>query len=224
MRFLAALVLFVATAGITARSAAQEDFQIWLPLTLTARYTESFGGYYEIQPRLGDDASEVTQLILRTSLDWYFAPGWAASLGYGWTPTISPRYADENRIYQQLRYIGEGKFGQVTSRTRFEQRWIQNTSGTALRLRSLLRGQIPLTDDRAWSAVVSDEVFVNLDSVTDGPQAGFDQNRFFLGVNRVLHPRASIDVGYQLQAIDTTEPGFADRVNHILLIQLSLQT
>lgn len=224
MRILAALALLLVTGGLTAATAADEDFQIWLPLTLTARYTDSFGGFYEIQPRIGHDASDVTQLILRTSLDWHFARKWAASLGYGWTPTISPQFTDEHRLYQQLLYVSEAALGKLTSRTRFEQRWIENTSGTALRLRTLLRGQVPVTQDRGWSAIGWDEIFVNLDSVGGGPQAGFDQNRFFLGVNRLLHPHASIDVGYQLQAINNAEPGLANRLNHILLIQLLLHT
>lgn len=217
-----ALFLLVGIAGVA--RAADQDFQIWIPMTLTARYSESFGGWYEVQPRIGEDATTVTQLILRTALDWRFRPGWAASFGYAWSPTLEPTYKNENRVYEQLLFGDDYSFGRLISRTRLEQRWIEGVSGTAWRFRTLLRANFPFSADRAWSGVLWDEIFFNLNSPSNGPQAGFDQNRFFLGVNRVLDPRLNIDAGYQLQVIDRSEPGFIDHINHMLLIQLSFTT
>ncbi|MGD9765422.1 MAG: DUF2490 domain-containing protein [Candidatus Binatia bacterium] len=223
MRFPTALAFLFLTAAATPVAASQEDFQLWLPMTLNANFNDSFRGYYEVQPRIGHDASEVTQLILRTALDWRFKPEWAASFGYAWTPTLAPAYTNENRVYEQLLYADDYAWGRLTSRTRFEQRWIEGVSGTALRFRTMLRGQIPFTEDRLWSVAVQEEIFFNLNSPSGGPVAGFDQNRFFLGVNRRLSDYVSMDAGYQIQFVDTAEPGFPDRVNHVLLIQLFLQ-
>ena len=224
MRILTACALLLLLLGAArAAQASDEEFQIWLPATLTASFNESIKGWYEVQPRIGDNASEVTQLILRTALGWQFAPRWSGWFGYAWTPTLWPRYTDENRIYEQLSFVDDFEIGRLTSRTRFEQRWIEGVSGPSLRLRTLLRGQSPFTADESWALVAQDEIFFNLNSAaTNGPQAGFDQNRFFLGGAYVFDPQGSIDARYMLQIVDTAEPGFPDRVNHILGIQLWL--
>lgn len=204
-------------------AATDEDLQLWLPITLSASFGDSFLGWYEAQPRIGDDVSEATQLILRTALGYRLAPAWSVWFGYAWTPTFQPRYQDENRIYQQLLYGSDFSFAHVSSRTRFEQRWIEGVSGTALRLRSLLRGQRPLGSEGIWSLIVQDEIFFNLNTpASTGPEAGFDQNRFFAGVGRKINPHVSIEAGYQMQFIDSRTPA-DNRINHILLIQLSLR-
>jgi hypothetical protein len=69
-----------------------------------------------------------------------------------------------------------------------------------------------------------DEIFFNLNSPdSTGPQAGFDQNRFFLGINRVIDDKVNIDAGYMIQFVDTAH-GAPDRANHIFLLQLYLNT
>ena len=217
---LATLVLVGAVRPSAATS--DEDFQVWSPVYLTVSFTDKVLGWYEAQPRFGEDASRLNQLLLRTALGYRFAPRWSLWLGYAWTPSFEPRFNSENRMYQQLLYVTELSFARVMSRTRFEQRWIEGVTGTAFRFRTLLRGRFPLTEDGGWGAVAQDEIFLNLNSPTNGPSAGFDQNRFFLGLNRRVNTHLSVDVGYQLQVVDTEEPGFPDNLNHILLIQFFL--
>ncbi|NIO81758.1 MAG: DUF2490 domain-containing protein [Candidatus Aminicenantes bacterium] len=108
------------------------------------------------------------------------------------------------------------------SRTRLEWRWIENVPGTAVRFRTLLRGQFPFDEKRVWSIVAQNEIFVNFNSPPNGPAAGFDQNRLFFGLNRKVNEHVFIDGGYQWQTINTEEPGFIDNNNHILLMQLFL--
>lgn len=224
MRLVALLSLLLVCAARPA-AAADEDVQLWLPVTWTASFTDSIQGFYEVQPRIGEDVSEVTQLILRTALGYRFAPSWSGWFGYAWTPTFAPSDKNENRIFEQLLFAEEYPLLKLTSRTRFEQRWIEGVSGTSLRLRTLLRGVFPVTEDRHWAVAVQDEIFFNLNTPADNaPHAGFDQNRFFIGVNRVLNRWMSLDAGYLSQVVDTTEPGFVDRVNHVLLLQLYVNT
>ena len=70
--------------------------------------------------------------------------------------------------------------------------------------------------------MVQDEIFFNLNSPNNGPKGGFDQNRFFVGLNRRITDHLSVDMGYQLQVLETREPGFPDDLNHILLFQFFL--
>ena len=224
MRVHAAICLLLFVSAQSA-AAADEDVQLWLPVTWTASLTGPFQGFFEVQPRIGDDISDVTQLILRTAFGYRFAPDWSGWLGYAWSPTLSPSYKDENRIFQQLLFARSYPVARVTSRTRLEERWIEGVSGTSVRLRTMLRGLFPICEDQRWAPVVQDEIYFNLNTAAaNAPPAGFDQNRLFLGVNRIINQWMSVDFGYMLQIVNTAEPGFPNRINQILLLQLSLNT
>lgn len=209
-------ILLIATTRPAA--AADHQFQAWTPAYLNLQFNDRVNGWYEIQPRFSEDG--VSQLLLRTAVGYRFHGRWSAWLGYAWTPSLQPNFRTENRIFQQLLYADDFSFGRLTSRTRFEQRWIGGADGVALRLRTLLRDQVAFTDDGLWRAVAQDEVFVNLNSPEGGPVSGFDQNRLFIGINRLVNEHLNVDVGYQFQYLNRREPGFPDDVNHILLIQL----
>ena len=68
-------------------------------------------------------------------------------------------------MYQQLLYRRKFPFVKVLSRSRLEERFIDNTDGTAVRVRTMLRGDFPLPDAPEWAIVAYDEIFVNLNSV-----------------------------------------------------------
>lgn len=203
-------------------SAGSHDFQIWTPVYLTVNFSDKIQGWYEAQPRFGDDASQVNQLLLRTALGYRVADHWSIWQGYAWTPNIEPKFKTENRIYQQLLYIQKFPALKIMSRTRLEQRWIKDVSGTAVRFRTLLRGQVPLGDQGRWSIVGQDEIFFNLNSPTNGPDSGLDQNRLFVGINRVMNEHLNVDAGYQFQSINTSESGIFNDKRSILLIQAFL--
>ena len=203
--------------------ADKQDFQIWTPVYLTVSHSDKIQGWYEVQPRFGENVSEVNQLLLRTALGYKFDKRWSLWQGYAWTPAFVPQYINENRVYQQLLYIRKFTTSAlIMSRSRLEQRWIENVPGTAIRFRTLLRGQFPFDEAKVWSVVAQDEFFVNFNSPPNGPEGGFDQNRLFFGVNRKINEHYYVDGGYQLQTLNTREPGFIDDVNHILLMQFFL--
>jgi hypothetical protein len=222
MLFCAGIVLFLSVALPQKVSAGSHDFQIWTPVYLTVNFTDKIQGWYEAQPRFGDDASQVNQLLLRTALGYTFARHWSIWQGYAWTPNIEPTFKTENRIYQQLLYVQQFPAIKLMSRTRLEERWIKDVSGTAVRFRTLLRGQVPLSDEGRWGLVVQDEIFFNLNSPTNGPDSGLDQNRLFVGINRALNAHLNVDAGYQLQTVNTSESGIFNDKNSILLIQAFL--
>ncbi len=200
-------------------SAGSDDFQVWSPVYLSYSHTDKIQGWYEVQPRYGDNVSQVNQLLLRTALGYRVTPRWSLWQGYAWTPSFEPKIVTENRMYQQLVYAKEFVAVDVMSRTRLEQRWIQHVSGTAVRFRTLLRGRFPLNDFRIWGIVTQNEIFFNLNSPTNGPGGGFDQNRFFFGLNKRVNEYLSVDGGYQLQAINTNESSVFNTLNHIILMQ-----
>jgi hypothetical protein len=99
-----------------------------------------------------------------------------------------PNYTQEHRLFQQFIYSNKFSTFQLISRSRLEERWIQNTSGTAMRARTMLRVNFPLPTYPALALVAYDEIFVHLNTIRQGPAAGFDQNRIFLGINHTLSP------------------------------------
>ena len=203
--------------------ADKEDFQIWTPVYLTVSHTDRIQGWYEVQPRFGENASEVNQLLLRTAIGYKLDTRWSVWQGYAWTPAFVPEYTNENRIYQQLLFLRKFPESDIfVSRTRLEWRWIENVPGTAVRFRTLARGQWPFDEKKLWSLVAQDEIFVNFNSPPNGPAAGFDQNRLFFGLNRKVNNHLYFDGGYQWQTLNTREPGFIDDNNHILLLQCFL--
>ena len=220
--FWAGVFLVLSVALPQRVSAGSHDFQIWTPVYLTVNFSDKIQGWYEAQPRFGDDASQVNQLLLRTALGYRVADHWSIWQGYAWTPNIEPKFKTENRIYQQLLYIQKFPAIKIMSRTRLEQRWIKDVSGTAVRFRTLLRGQVPLGDQGRWSIVGQDEIFFNLNSPTNGPDSGLDQNRLFVGINRVMNEHLNVDAGYQFQSINTSESGIFNDKRSILLIQAFL--
>lgn len=220
--FWVGIVLVLSVALPQRVSAGSHDFQIWTPVYLTVNFSDKIQGWYEAQPRFGDDASQVNQLLLRTALGYRVADHWSIWQGYAWTPNIEPKFKTENRIYQQLLYIQKFPALKIMSRTRLEQRWIKDVSGTAVRFRTLLRGQVPLGDQGRWSIVGQDEIFFNLNSPTNGPDSGLDQNRLFVGINRVMNEHLNVDAGYQFQSINTSESGIFNDKRSILLIQAFL--
>ena len=213
-----------------APSTLSQDFRLWSPIFMTAKLPNSFLAHLEVQPRFADldENGHIDQLILRPAVGYQLTENLSIWQGYAWvgnfnqrhTPPQSP-FFDENRIYQQILYTKKFDSFKITSRTRLEERWIEHVDGTAVRFRTGLRGAYTLPMAPEWALVVSDEVFVHLNTVgARGPQSGFDQNRFFAGVNRTFSKYLNVDVGYQNQLLNSrTIPNLANQMNHTILFQ-----
>ncbi|MGH7148037.1 MAG: DUF2490 domain-containing protein [Nitrospiraceae bacterium] len=204
---------------VHADSTVKQDFRLWAPVYLTVPLSTSFIGYMEVNPRFGDDVSELDQLILRPAIGYKLTDHWSLWQGYAWVGNYQPRFIEENRLFQQLLYKETFPFVKITSRSRLEERLIEHTDGTAVRARTMLRVDVPLPQAPDWAIVVYDEIFVNLNTVGNGPESGFDQNRLFLGMNHQFMKQFNMDVGYQMQALNNRQSGLINQINHIILLQ-----
>lgn len=173
----------------------------------------------EVNPRFGDDVSELDQLLLRPAIGYKLNDRFSVWQGYAWVGNYQPSLREEDRLYQQLTYREKFSFVKVVSRTRLEERFIEHTDSASIRARTLLRGDFPLPNAPEWALVVYDEIFVNLNAVKNGPDSGFDQNRFFVGINREFTKQFNMDVGYQMQAINGNQAGLINQINNIILLQ-----
>ena len=224
-------LVVIAGSEIFASENTQQDFRLWAPVFLTVPLSTSFLGYAEVNPRFGDDVSQLDQLILRTAVGYKLDDRWSVWQGYAWNTVYyrgndQPDFNGEQRLYQQLSYTDKFSllesfpFVKILSRTRLEERWIQHVSDTAFRARTMIRVDVPLPMFPSWSFVTFDEIFVNLNGVSGGPEGGFDQNRFFIGFNKEFMKQVSVDLGYQMQITNSRSDEFTNEINNCILLNV----
>lgn len=177
-----------------------------------------FDGHY----RLLDDANGFNQSIVRPGVGWSLSERTTAWVGYGWirtSPLVSDEF-DEHRLWQQLTWAESYEPFTLALRSRLEQRFVETGDDTGWRFRQLFRLQHDLPAFPRLTLVGWDELFLNINDVDYGPEAGFDQNRVFVGIGWKCRPenRWRVEIGYLNQVI--YNPGRADRVNHILSVNL----
>jgi hypothetical protein len=53
---------------VSTTARATLDFQTWVPINVNAKLTEQLRGFFEVQPRIGDNASNLTTIIVSPAL------------------------------------------------------------------------------------------------------------------------------------------------------------
>ena len=139
-------------------------------------------------------------------------------LGYVYQYSQAPyakKSTNENRIFQQYQNVLDFKeSGKLTNRTRYEQRWVTYSDQMAQRLRHQVKYQYPF--NKQWGFVISDEIFLNINSVSWGPKAGFDQNRIFVGPVYNIDDRQRVEFGYMNNYVNKDLKSDLD--NHVMVI------
>lgn len=224
-----ALMVVVTLSLIGAAQAqTQEDFQAWGNITATGSLgfvnpnLKPFKYWLEGQGRFGLDTSIFSQGILRTGLGYQLNDQSSIWLGYAWITTDAPfsRSAfDEHRIWQQFLWNTKFSFGTFTSRSRLEQRFMPTGSQVGWRFRQMFKVSVPMPFAPAFSFVVSDEYFANLNKTNYGADDGFDQNRVFGGIGYNFNKNIKTEIGYINQYIRKAGP---DLMDNILSVNLYL--
>lgn len=192
------VLLFAITLLLTSVPACayDTDSQAWGLFTFNARYKSGLRVYAEVQPRQGDNFQRLSQLLVRPAVGYQVTPKMSLWIGYAWTPSFLPEYNNEHRAFQQLLFEDRYQRVGLTNRTRLEQRSIEGAGGTSLRFRHQIRVSLPLDSKGKWAAVSYDELFYNLNSVSNGPQAGFDQNRLYFAGAYNVNRHTRVELGY----------------------------
>lgn len=212
------LVFFLVLAP-AARADLEQDMQIWTPITLDIPIKRKLRGYFEVGPRIGDGASRINQLLIRPGLEYRFNDHFSLFTGYLWQSTYQYdpyKVLHEHRTWQQILLEKNIKRLSLINRSRLEQRYFENLSGTGNRLRHLVKGNFRLS--KLFYLTTSNELFLNLNSVNDGPQRGVDQNRLFTGIGLKFGKNDRIEFGYQYQYVNRSDE-FDDLANHALIFQ-----
>lgn len=200
--------------------AVENDLGSWNGVSINTPITEKIHTKFYVSPRLLDNYTDFSQLILHGLLGYKFNKHFSIWQGYAWSRTYIPGLRREHRPYNDFIYENVFKNVEVESRIRFEERFLQDTEGVSLRLRYKLKGSYPIDKEKKWRVVLFDEIFTNLNSHYDGPQAGLDQNRIYIGLNRKINELFNIDAGYQLQH-QHKKGKDNDTLNHFILFNLN---
>lgn len=223
-RLFRALSLCACALGLAGQAHARtsEDEQLWINLTAMGSLSGKLVYFAEIQPRMGDGISRLDQLLLRGAVGWKLSPGLTVYQGYAHVvlPIDSGRDVNEERSFQQLSWtVGKPWGGELSSRTRLEQRWRSDGKDMGWRLREMLRYEKPLKPgSNAVNALIYGEGFVALNSTDWGAKGGFDQLRSFIGAELGLGGASTAEIGYLNQYIN--QRGGNSRVNHVASITL----
>ncbi|MBI2786350.1 MAG: DUF2490 domain-containing protein [Legionella longbeachae] len=200
----------------------EQDFQTWLNITAIGK-THSENKFWsrvrywlEGQQRWGEDSSHFSQTLLRPGLGYALTENTTIWLGYGWVYTGEPFTSntfEENRIWQQLLWVKTHLHLTLTSRTRMEERFLENAPKTAYRFRQLVKMSIPFKNQPKISFATSDEVFFHLNNFIGANNRGFDQNRLFVGLGYQLNPFIKTEIGYMNQYIRRVDvPNFLSNI------------
>lgn len=214
--FVACTALLAAAPAVVA---ADEDPNIWLAQTANIELDDNFVLGLEAQERFTNDASRLGQFLFRPSVGYKLDKTTTVHLGYAYvyTDPQNGTPTNEHRAYQQLsfRVAGDGKGVTVTGRTRFEQRFLEEVDGTALRVRQQIRLTAPLS--KKVRAVAWTEAFVGLNQ-TRFQRDGLGLWRNFAGVSVPVSKKLTLEPGYLNQYVRRTG---TDRIDHVANLTLS---
>ncbi len=206
----------------TTQASTNDDFSVWGAIQGQGSLAKTGAlkhvlWWVESQGRFSDDAQRLGQSIIRPGLGYQLNENFSVWLGYGWifTSPVGKVETDEHRIWQQLLWSDHYSWGNVSTRTRFEERLLSNGNDTGWRFRQLVKYTHPLFSERLYLSLW-DEVFVNINSTDWGANSGFGQNRLFSGLGVFLDESRTFrfELGYINQYIENR--GRNNQFNHIL--------
>ena len=187
------------------------------------KFSEHWGIHLEAQFRRNEIIAKPQQLLLRTGINYHFAPNAFATVGYCYVNTsqygVFPAKSafPENRFWEQLQVKSQAGRIEVTTRLRLEQRisHLPDTISTnpvvfgpgdgvyTNRARVLVRLSVPFKgktiEDKSLYFSCYDEAFVNFGENVE--LNIFDQNRAYAAIGYKFPKWGKLEIGYMNQMI-----------------------
>ncbi|OOQ58221.1 DUF2490 domain-containing protein [Mucilaginibacter pedocola] len=210
--------------------AQDNQFSGWAALFHTQRFSQHWGMSFDGQFRSADQFDYLRNILLRPSVNYYFANNKIGALGYayvtanGRTGTGAHTFRSESRIWEQFIYNHKiSRNATLQHRLRLEQRFLGNTSATAndsyfaQRFRYFARAVIPFKSDSVFTKgpffALQNEVFLNVQNKNKVNKHFFDQNRAYGAIGFRFSKKFDAEVGYLNQY---TKQATAYTVNHVV--------
>jgi hypothetical protein len=193
----------------------------------------SYNGHYDkllylVEPqfRLVNRSEVLEQFLYNTGLGYPLNPALQVWVGQTFSnfagsnelvEDVSLNDVTEYRLWQQTFWQQPQKWGQISVRTRLEERYSLEYSPWALRLRERPSIIFDLTEHQ--SLVLQDELFINVKQVSWVQTKTLDQNRVSIGIMQKLNQHLSFTLSYFNQYIFRTPGESNDGLSINILIQ-----
>lgn len=235
-----ALTQFVVFLGQSPLRNIQSNNTGWFMYFGDHKFAEHWGIHLEAQFRRNEIVAKPLQLLLRTGVNYHFAPNAFATAGYCYVHTspygVFPAKSGfpENRFWEQLQVKSQAGRIEMITRLRLEQRFskipVEQSTGEYApgddvytnRARVLVRLSVPFKgktiEDKSLYFSCYDEAFVNFG---ENVQANiFDQNRAYAALGYKFPKWGKLEIGYMNQMIVKSD-GVKVENNHTLQVGFS---
>jgi len=202
---------------------AQHNTKLWTQVNVDGQFFNTKLDYlFEVHARFQDTNRALEQIVTRFGLGYHINPIVSLWLGYDFTPkrnNTSNEFENEHRLWQQLnvKAIHQVTFS-LDSRTRLEERFSEDNSGTAHRLRQQFTLKLLKTVNKKITPILSDEIFFNLNHPSWVSEDNVDQNRLFVGFQFAITTKSTLKIGY-LNQYRFRDP--INKISHIISFGLS---
>lgn len=210
----AAPLLFLCAAPAMAQ---QEDGQAWEQLNIVLPMASDVRLTLEQIARTSDRQGGIYTTEYGGILGWQIAKGVEIGAGYRRVGFHNANLApDEDRLRQHI-VVTSGRFA---GRLRLDERLSTVGRGIGLRLRPLLRYNLPLGRPRL-ALFASHESIVLLNSTSWGQRSGYERMRNILGLALPFGKGVNADIGY-LNQYRVARGGARAQMDHALSVQLTV--
>jgi hypothetical protein len=159
--------------------------------------------WLEGQSRWDDNWNHWYQGAARIALGYSLSEHATVWAGYTWVPTqnLGKPYISQQDVWPGFRYVLPTEYGKWMFRTLLESNFIR---GSAVRFhpRQLIRFAHSFHAEPRLSLIVWDEFMFRVNTTPYGGQAGYDQNRAFIGAGWAFSPYVHAELGYLNQHFD----------------------
>ncbi|MFM6932697.1 MAG: DUF2490 domain-containing protein [Novosphingobium sp.] len=193
-----------------AATASEDDAQFWAQLTIQKPLSRTVTASVEVSPRLRSSRAGGNQLQSRALID--LALNDRVSIGTGLVH-VSSDGPNEVRPHQQVTLF----LGNLSLRTRLEERFIEGSARMSLRVREKATFRIPLS--AADRVNLGAEALVTLRAQSPTRPTGLDQVRLSALLDHRFSQELSLSGGYQLTI--TPRKGLPTRISHVPQVTLT---
>lgn len=202
----------------------EQDAQLWLQFNSQIPVARTWFLILEGQPRWNQNLTRFDQAVFRTGVIKRLTPSIQLSAAYAFVSrhTVLGTLF-EHQSYEQVLFTLPrlGKWV-PTLRLREDQRYLAEWGDASHRIRESFRMTRPLPGKPAWTLVVYEESFVNLDDTVRGPARGLDQVRLYSGIQHPITKDLAVEFGYMWQELRQLGAR-PHRRNHNALVQFQFR-
>ena len=210
------------TLAFPGSALASSDEQLWTTAGASVKLSDNWRLQQEVVARFSNNRNGLYEVESTTLLGYRLNKIMTLSAGYVHNPqysggdfTVMEHRAREQITFDNVATLGSGK---LSARIRLEQRWRDGVDGTGWRMRPYVKYSIPLKGNTALN--VSNETFLNLNTVTFQRQSGLDRMRNLITVSTPLAKSLNGEAGYMNQ--HGFVRGGEDNTDHAAYVAVSL--